>query len=182
MIDLSNIDTISCDLENGFICRKICDLQDRQRPGGGPYPQRRLVALVVIVQIQWLCQGDGGGGPAATQTAEFLDPLDKNSWCCLGCFVQFGKICVICCDRVCPQKQACLMIGLLSNSWENTSSCYLALVVLTSLMFQLYWYLWCIRTYMHMKWKPSRVYWSWNAVNCIKLLHISMRTRHGALI
>jgi len=150
--------------------------------GGRPVPPASTCGTCGNRADPVTLSGWWGGGPAATQTSEFLDSLDKNSWCCLGCFVQFGKICVICCDRVSPPKQACLMIGLLSNSWENTSSCYLALVVLTSLMFQLYWYLWCIRTYMHMKWKPSRVYWSWNAVNCIKLLHISMRTRHGALI
>ena len=46
--------------------------------GSGSEPkQRRPVALVVIVQIQWLCQG--GGGPAATHadSLEFLDPLEK---------------------------------------------------------------------------------------------------------
>ena len=44
--------------------------------GQGPgvrSPQRRSVALVVIMQIQWLC-------PGATQAPEFLNPLDKNYW------------------------------------------------------------------------------------------------------
>jgi len=54
--------------------------------GGGGYvggpgvrtPQRRPVALVVIVEIQRHRQG--GGGPAGTQTPlDFLDPVDKNS-------------------------------------------------------------------------------------------------------
>jgi len=54
----------------------------------GPYsPQGRSVAAVVIVQIQWLCQGGGRshGHP------ELLDPLDKIPGTVPGC----------CCRRCC---------------------------------------------------------------------------------
>jgi len=67
-------------------CKAVkCKLIPRSGVGregpGVRTPQRRPVALVVIVQIQWLCQG--GGGPAPWR----FGPLDKNSWrrpCDLG--------------------------------------------------------------------------------------------------
>jgi len=47
--------------------------------GSGP-PQHQRVALVVIVQIQWLCQDvEGSRGP---RLPEFLNVPDKNFWCC----------------------------------------------------------------------------------------------------
>ena len=52
--------------------------QMRRRGPGVRNPQRRPVALVVIVQIKRLCQR--GGGPASTQNPmNFWTPMDKNS-------------------------------------------------------------------------------------------------------
>jgi len=61
----------------------ICDspkITTLSLSGDGPglwTSKRRSTALLLIMQIKWLCQGGGGGGPVATQPLEFLDPCTK---------------------------------------------------------------------------------------------------------
>ena len=59
-------------MSDGCLCNSNCFstanivMAAAGRWSSGLDTQRRPVALVVIVQMQWFCQG--GGGPSATQT------------------------------------------------------------------------------------------------------------------
>jgi len=70
-----------CRPEYNSCLRRVMSLLESaigRRQAGGlgvRTPQRRLVAFVVMVQIQRLCQGGGGRSRDHSDPTEFLDPL-----------------------------------------------------------------------------------------------------------